>query len=171
MVAKLEVISRQPRPVTVAEARAYCRLYDTAQDSTLEIIIDAAVEFIEAELRESLRQVRYRWTGQPREFFGFPRWPVAELQSIEMDGLAVSLEDYQVDRNTQPEGLIGPLSGTVVIEWTAGLEALPPARKLLVLAVVAEFVRNREAAANAAQLSTAVRLLLQSQKSEYDAVR
>ena len=168
---KLSAISTDDPPVTVEEAKSYCRLFDDSHNTNLALMIDAAVELIESELRENLRPTRYRWSGTAGQWNRFPEWPVQEIHSISCDEADQDLDDYSVDDSVQPPLLVGTLTGSVVIEWTAGLAILPAARKLLVLAMVAEFRRNPEAASNGNQLSAPIQRLLQSQKSEYDAVR
>lgn len=168
--AKLTIVSTGDRPVTVEEARDYARLFDDSHNLTLGILIDAAIDFLETELREVLLPKRYRWTGSAEQWDAFPKWPVQQIHTLTCDGVD-KLSSFSVDDSVQPHELVGTLSGTVVMEWTAGAAIIPAARKLLVLALVAEWAKDREMAANTAQLGTAFKLLLESQKSHYDAVR
>lgn len=163
----LEQIATVDPRVTVAECRAFCRLFDTSQDATLEILRDAAIEFIEGQLREQIRERQWRLTtsgGDTISGLVFPKWPVISIDAVTLDGVDQDVGDYVVDATTNPPQLDGDVSGSEqIIEWTAGVRTLPAARKLLILQVVRDNYF-------ADQLSSGTRLLLESENQHIDAV-
>lgn len=162
--------------MTVDEARLFCRLFDPSHDPTLRLMIDAATEFIEGQLREALRVRTYRLTATAGEITAglvLPKWPVIEITSLDVDNVAQSLSGIGVDQFQWPAKLTGtiPSGTTQVLEWKAGYATLSAARKLLILQMVADMRANPEASGGQAQLSIGTKLLLEGENQHIDAVR
>lgn len=176
MATNLEIVSEESPHVTVDEARLFCRLFDPSHDPTLRILIDAATEFIEGQLRESLRVRTYRLTATAGEITAgltLPKWPVIALTSLTVDTVARSLTGIGVDQFEWPSRLTGtiPQGTTQVLEWRAGYLKLSAARKLLILQMVADWRENPEASGGNQQLSIGTKLLLEGENKHIDAVR
>jgi uncharacterized phiE125 gp8 family phage protein len=176
MATNLEIVSAETAPVTVAEAKAYCRLFDSAQDSVMAILVDAAIEFVEGQLRESLRVRNYRLTANAGEItagFVLPKWPVLSIVSLSVDGNNQSLTGLGVDQFQWPAKLTGnwPSGASQVLTWRAGYTTLSAARKCLILQVVADMYANREASGGSMQMSIGTKLLLEGENQHIDAVR
>ncbi len=176
MATNLEIVSAEDPPVTVDEARLFCRLFDQSHDPTLKLLIDAATEFIEGQLREVLRVRTYRLTATAGEITAglvLPKWPVIQLVSLSVGGSPVSLSGIGVDQYQWPAKLTGtiPTGSTQVLQWKAGYTQLAATRKLLILQMVADWRQNPEASGGQVQLSIGTKLLLEGENQHIDAVR
>lgn len=176
MAINLEIVSADAAPVSLAEAKAFCRLFDTAQDTVISLLIDAAIEFVEGQLRESLRVRTYRITANAGEItagFILPKWPVIDLQSLSVNGVNQSLTGLGVDQWQWPAKLTGvwPSGTSQVLTWRAGYSTLSAARKVLILQMLADMYAQREAGGGEMQLSIGTKLLLEGENQHIDAVR
>lgn len=176
MTLTLQLVSVDDPPVTVDECRRFCRLFDESHNETLAILKDAAIEFIEGQLREQLRLRKWRLTateGEITEGLLLPKWPALELTSLTVNSVAQSLTGLGINSEDDPPKLTGtiPSGSNQVLEWRAGCSPLSAARKLLILQVVADYNRQREASGGASQLSIGTKLLLEGENKHTDAVR
>jgi hypothetical protein len=179
MATRLEIVSEENPHVTVDEARTFCRLFDPSHDATLRLLVDAATEFIEGQLRESLRVRTYRLTATAGEITAglvLPKWPVIQLTALTVNGAVQSLAGIGVDQFQWPAKLTGviPTGTTQVLEWRAGYLSLASTRKLLILQMVADWRANPEASAVSPlgnELSIGTKLLLEGENQHIDAVR
>lgn len=164
----LTLVSTADPLVTVAEVRKFCRLFDTSQDEVLQILRDAAIEFVEGQLREQIRERTWRLTAEDGDTLSglvFPKWPVISIDQVTFDAVEQDVEDFAVDATSDPPQLDGDVSGEVqVIEWTAGVTSLPAARKLLILQVARDNYFSDS-------LAIGTKLLLESENQHTDAVR
>lgn len=167
-------------PVSIAEAKAQCRVDDTSEDLLLlATYISAAREWCEAYTQRTFihTQWQLRTDAFPWEFrLPFP--PMAKATGftdvsltyttaiVNGVGSVVTLptDRYRVDRNQTP-GAIRPLYGqswpsyivdrnAITATWWAGYgedgTAVPKAVKPAILMLVAHLFRNREMTAEAA---------------------
>lgn len=175
MATRLEIVSEENPHVTVDEARTFCRLFDPSHDATLRLLVDAATEFIEGQLRESLRVRTYRLTATAGEItagFILPKWPVIQLTALTVDSVD-RLSGVGVDQFQWPAKLMGTIAQgtTQVLEWRAGYASLAATRKLLILQMVADMRANPEASGGNQALSIGTKLLLEGENQHIDAVR
>ncbi len=122
---------------TLATVKDEIGITDDAADARLLRWIDEASERIETYLgrvlaSETVRET-FRLTGAPG-CLGLARRPVTAIASIEVDGVTLASDQYEIDATA---GLLHPISGgrrvwwcgcTVIITYTAGyvsVEALP----------------------------------------------
>ncbi len=177
MATKLEIVSIENPPVTVDEARKFCRLFDDSHDPVLRLLIDAAIEFLEGQLREQLRVRTWRMTSTAGEITAgmiLPKWPVIELSSFSVAGNSQSMTGLSFDQPQWPAKLTGSYaaSGDQVLTWKAGpIGGISASRKLLILQVVADYHRQREASGGERDLSIGTKLLLEGENQHIDAVR
>ena len=173
---KLEVIAVADAPISVDECRGFLRLFDSSHDAVLMTLRDAAIEFIEGQLREQIRTRTWRLTctdGDTINGLTFSKWPVISIEEIKLAGVAQSLTPFGVNAWENPPKLTGTLSGSgdQVIEWKAGAVMLSAAKRLLILQMVADYHRQREATGGSDKLSIGTRLLLEGENQQIDAVR
>lgn len=176
MATTIVSTAQEEPPVSVEEARRFCRLFDDSHDEVLRLLIDAAIDFIEGQLREQLRVRTWQMTATAGEITAgmvLPKWPVLELVSLSVNGSPVNLAGIGVDQFDWPARLAGPIpTGTTqVLTWKAGYLQISAARKLLILQVVADYHRQREASGGERDLSIGTKLLLEGENQHIDAVR
>lgn len=152
-------------PVTVAEARAQCRITETTEDALLAIYIKAATALCESKTGRKL--VSQTWRQSLDEFpcgeidlQAVPAQSIASLAYVDSSGVdrVLASDQYVLDSETYPGGWLLPADGTswpdtddvanaVSIDIVAGYGAaasVPQALKLWILATVATFYANRE---------------------------
>ena len=179
-------------PVSLAEAKAQCRIDTTADDAYVVALIAAAREYVEAYMDESLidRQYVMRLDAFPA-VIELPRPPMSQTA----DRTAVSITyvtgesgatatlaatEYRVDRDSVP-GKIRTLYagswpshlldyGSVTVTWWAGRgidgTAVSQRVKAAMLMLVAQWYERRMAAdaANLSEMPFGVKALLDSAK-------
>ena len=179
-------------PVSLAEAKAQCRIDTTADDAYVVALIAAAREYVEAYMDESLidRQYVMRLDAFPA-VIELPRPPMSQTA----DRTAVSITyvtgesgatatlaatEYRVDRDSVP-GRIRTLYagswpshlldyGSVTVTWWAGRgidgTAVSQRVKAAMLMLVAQWYERRMAsdAANLSEMPFGVKALLDSAK-------
>jgi uncharacterized phiE125 gp8 family phage protein len=179
-------------PVSLAEAKAQCRIDTTADDAYVVALIAAAREYVEAYMDESLidRQYVMRLDAFPA-VIELPRPPMsqtAERTAVSItyvtgeSGATATLAatEYRVDRDSVP-GRIRTLYagswpshlldyGSVTVTWWAGRgidgTAVSQRVKAAMLMLVAQWYERRMAAdaANLSEMPFGVRALLDSAK-------
>lgn len=158
-------------PVTLAEAKAQCRVDTSTDDSYLSALIVAAREYVEDYLDRTLVHTnwRMRLDGFPAEI-ELPRPPMASSGTStavtitytigDSGGTAVlSASEYRVDRDATP-GVLRPLYGgswpshlfdqnSVTVEWSGGFGAdgssVPSAVRHAMLMILASWYERRQA--------------------------
>jgi hypothetical protein len=179
---RLEILSRGalPSDLSLAKVKNYCRVYDDEHDSLIELLIEAAVEFIQTYTRQTFRETQYReeLTKQPIELARFPVLSIDEIeQTIEdafeaLSGPEVAAYELQ---DTTPPTYKGPMIGKPIrVTWTAGWDEWPKDLILLVYQMVEENLYRRgttPGTAQAAQFSRAHQLALEQYCTHHDAVR
>jgi uncharacterized phiE125 gp8 family phage protein len=179
-------------PVTLAEAKAHCRIDTNDDDAYVASLITAAREWCEQYLDRTLVQTQWvmRFDSFPYEI-ELPRPPVATAGTATAVTVTYTLGDestavlsssqYRVDRHSTP-GVVRQLrSGTwpanlddknaVTVTWWAGYGSsssdVPAAIRHAMLMLIAYWYDNRSAVligSISKQLEFAVESLLSSQK-------
>lgn len=119
------------RPLSVEEARRWCRLSHQADDTDLAALIDAATRLAETEWSRQIVTATWRLTLPcfPRWEIRLPRNPLQAIQSIQYRSTAGTLttldEDlYEADVECDP-GIVQPAYGRV---WPATREMVQAVR-------------------------------------------
>lgn len=131
-------------PVTLAEAKAYCRVYGDAtdEDAFISTLIVAARDFLERRNGRSFGVQTWRErravpaTGEVRLY----KAPVVEVLSVEVDGEAKAGEVRPGNRLR----LEGSAGGEAVVEYRAGWDTIPETARLALLALVVHWFDRRE---------------------------
>lgn len=174
-------------PVTLAEAKAHCRIDSNADDAYVASLITAAREWVEAYMDETLlqQQLVMKMDGFPQEI-ELPRPPMATAGThtavtityvMNENGQTATLETnrYRVDRDSHP-GVIRTLYGgswpsflldynSVSVTWWAGRESsaqIPQGVKNAILWLVGLWYERRMAAdqGNLSEIPFGVKALL-----------
>lgn len=152
-------------PITLAEAKAHCRVDITDDDTLISALIVTAREYCEGYLHRKLITQAWDWTmeGFP-SCFQFPFLPVSAITSVKYYDTAnvqqtLSSSYYQVDLYSTPArvhlayGYAWPSSyersDAVVVRFSAGYAnaaAVPQAIKQAMLLLIGHWYRSREAA-------------------------
>lgn len=188
------VVKTQPvvEPVSVAEAKAHCRVDVTDDDLYLASLISAAREFVETHLDETLIDTEYvmRLDAFPAEI-ELPRPPMSRTPgrtavsvtytTTEAGGTTVlEPEAYRVDRDATP-GVLRTLYGgswpshlldrnSVTVTWWAGRgpdgASVPFRVRAALLLLVAHWYERRMAvdATSSSEMPFGARTLLDSAK-------
>lgn len=145
MASDLEHVSGpDAEPVTLAEAKAFCRVYGdvTDDDAFITTLIVAARDFIERRNGRAFGVQTWRErraipaTGVVRLY----KAPVVEVLSVEVDGESKAGEVRPGNRLR----LDGSAGGEVVVEYRAGWETIPATARLALLALVVHWYDRRE---------------------------
>jgi gp6-like head-tail connector protein len=137
-------------PVSLAEAKAWCRLDSTDEDDLVSALIAAARLQVESETRRALVTQSWRLTLDcPRgRLIVLPVAPVSEITSATAD-------DADIEVTLQGDAVLLPGDGyqELIVDYTAGYGAasdVPADLKQAVLALVGHWYANRDLGAAAA---------------------
>lgn len=145
MASDLErVDGPEAEPVTLAEARSYCRIHadDGDDDAHVSGLIATARDFIERRTGRALgvQAWRERRTVPPDGVVRLFKAPIVEVLSADVGGEPASFSLAPGNR-LRLEGAAGEV---VVVEYRAGWATIPPAARLALLALVAHWYDRRE---------------------------
>ena len=179
-------------PVSLAEAKAHCRVDSTTDDAYIASLITAAREWVEAYMDESLvhQQLVMKLDGFPAEI-ELPRPPMATAGTATAVSIAYTTDEsgstttlattqYRVDRDSVP-GVMRPNYGgawpghltdynAVTVTWWAGRgasgAAVSQGVKNAILMIVGHLYERRLAADAGAvtEMPFGVRALLDAQR-------
>ena len=136
--------------VTLAEAKEFCEVDFDSQNTVIQILIDAAEEFVEKECGLDLEQDDYEESVEGGGYALHPTHrPVASVDAVadaEADDEEVDEEEWRVDgdliiRQDEARWESGPNRYT--LSYTGGYESVPAALKLLILGLVRRSYENR----------------------------
>ncbi|MES2903854.1 MAG: head-tail connector protein [Pseudomonadota bacterium] len=170
-------------PLTLAEAKAQCRVLHDDEDALIARLVTAATRHVERALSLSLIERTYVLTLDSfSDAIELPRGPVASVTSLtysDADGVTqtVSAADYTVDLVSRPQWLVRNSSASwpatldgvnvVSVQYVAGFDELPAEYEDLKHAIallVGHFYANREAVTadrQATEVPMAVEALMQ----------
>lgn len=150
-------------PVTVAEAKAQCRVDSSDEDALFTALIDAAVSYLDGWTGILGRALITQTWRQDFDRFGrclrLPIFPVASITSVKYDDendveQTVGSSNYEIltddlgsfvhfaDGYGFPS--ISAARPAVRVTYVAGEATVPPAIKHAILMLVAHWYRNRE---------------------------
>lgn len=187
-------VQTQPvvEPVSVADAKAHCRIDTNADDTYVAALISAAREYVESYMDESLvdQQLAMRLDGFPAAI-ELPRPPMSQTASRTAVTIVYTANDagstatlatnqYRVDRDSKP-GTLRPLYGgswpshlldygSVTVTWWAGRGEdggkVSQRVKAAILMLVGQWYERRMAAdaASMSEMPFGVKALLDSAK-------
>lgn len=152
-----------PAPVTLAEAREYCKIIGRDDDARLAVLIGAATKTVERDTRTHLAARGYSHTfvtcspGEAVTLRPSPLVSVDRLAAVDQAGTETELDlaDFDVDTENRP-GIITPkrhhywpAADCFRIEYTTGHAAVPDDLRLLVLMLVLHWNESPEAVSEA----------------------
>ena len=147
-------------PVTLAEAKAQCRVQSDDEDALLEGYIKAATRHIENSLGISIAEQTWRLTLDTfSDAIELPRGRVTEVTGVEYvdtDGLTqtLSTDIYTTDLAGHPQWLVlspgaswpdlDDAVNAVNVTYTAGMETVPDDLKHAILLLIGHWYAQRE---------------------------
>lgn len=170
-------------PVTLAEAKAQCRVTSSDEDTKLNDFIAAATDYVEQYLGRSIISQTWRLTlDKFSDTILLPRGPVQSVSSIKYDdanGAEQTLAGavYTLDSASDPQWVvrnsdsswptINDAVNSVRIEYVAGYAAVPASIKHAILLIIGQWYDNREAVAPSSMATPehAVRALLSNYRA------
>ena len=176
-------LSRQSLPAALAldKVKTHCRIYDTEHDATIDLLIDAAVEFIQTYTRQTFRVSVYEQvTASAKLPLILARMPVISVDLLEYRETSgawkpLTVADFELDTEVMPWRLTrNSVDGDRFrVTYTSGFTEWPADLVLLIMQMVSENFDSRgstPASAQAAQFSRAHQLALEQYCLHYDAV-
>ena len=180
---KLEVLSRNalPAELSIDRVREYCRVYpdqfgNSDHDTQLQLMIDAAVEFVQSYCRQVFRTTQFRQTTELHAF-ALQRFPVQSIDSAEVySGDWSATTDFTLVEKEPPLFCFDAAQSyeQYRVTYTAGFDDWPADLTLLVLQIAEENFTNRGATPSTTQgvnLSRVHRLALEQYATHIDALR
>lgn len=147
-------------PVTLAEAKAQCRVLDDDEDALIEGLMAAATAMVEDYTGRSLTAQTWRLTlDEFNDRILLPRGPVQSITAFTCadsagDAQTVSSALYVLDTDADPSAIVrqpaaswptpGQFVNPISITYVAGYAAPPPAIKHAILMLVANWFKQRE---------------------------
>lgn len=148
-------------PVSLAEAKAQCRVLHDDEDDLITDLIAAAVSMVEDYCGRSLMQQTWQLTlDEFEDRILLPRGPVQSVSTFTClddagDAQTVNSAIYALDLSGDPQAIerepqqAWPVPGAFVnpitITYVTGYSTVPAAIKQAILMLVASWFRNREA--------------------------
>ena len=133
-------------PVTVSEAKAYCRVTGSAEDSLFSILITQAREAIEMATGLNLvPKAMIVYFNNLGGNFEMPFGPVTasfRLYDMEQDALEIEAADYQLIGDDFPK-LSYPKYQNLKATYTSGYTTIPTDLKIAILEQVSYDYENR----------------------------
>lgn len=181
----IEILTRNalPSSLSTATVKAYLRVYDREHDDVIDMLIDAAVEFIQTYTRQTFRHTEFRYTTDIQPIV-IPRFPVISVDDVEFTNSSdafeslADLDDYELDADLVPPQFVGPsINAPVRVTWQAGIVSdadWPRDLVLLIWQIVDENFNRRgttPATAQAAMFSRAHQLALEQYCTHHDSVK
>lgn len=170
-------------PVTLAEAKAHCRVDDSADDTTVQILLQAATDHIERYAGRAIMTQTWELTLDAfSDTIMLPKGPVQSITSVKYFDTAgaeqtVSAANYTLDAASDPQWLVkaadyswpATLDGVnmVKVRFVAGEETAPDVVRLAALLLIGQWYDNRAAASERAltAMPNAVDALLANYRS------
>jgi uncharacterized phiE125 gp8 family phage protein len=148
-------------PVSLAEAKAHCRILHDDEDALVTALIGAAVSMVEDYCGRSLMEQTWRLTLDGfADRIVLPRGPVTSLSAftyLDSEGAeqTVSPSTYKLDLDADPQAILREPSKTwpgfgdyavpITLTYVAGYETVPGAITQAILMLVASWYSNRSA--------------------------
>lgn len=167
-------------PVTLAEAKAQCRVTDTSEDGLIETYIKAATRYVEQTLGTSIAEQTWKLTldefSDAIELLRGPVISVDTFQYYDADGLTQTVDAglYSTDLTSRSQWLVLNSDeswptvldavNAVSVTYTAGMETVPDDLRAAILLLVGTWYGQRETISDkpVSQVPFAVDALLQT---------
>jgi len=149
-------------PVSLAEAKAHCRIDLDDDDILISTLIMVAREYCETVTGRALpvQTIEYTFDRWPSGMLYLPRPPVTEILAFqylpENETVYTDLvdgTDYYVDFDSNlarltpvtfwPTAVLHPIAG-IKVQYTAGYDTVPESYKAAIKLIVGSFYENRE---------------------------
>lgn len=156
-------------PVSLAEAKAHCRVEDAAEDATLNGLIAAATDYVEQYTGKAIIAQTWRLTlDEFSDSILLPKNPVQSVSSFQYNDTqgvlqTLSADDYTADLASDPAWIVINANtqlpdladgvNMVQISFIAGYTTVPPSIKHAILMLVAQWYDNRAAVADKAMIA------------------
>lgn len=145
--------------VSVAEAKAWCRIDGAADDALLSLLIETASAQIEEMTGRALVEQAWRLTlDEFSDSIELPKGPVSAVSSVKYYDAAGALQTlagsvYSLDLVSDPQWLVLNAGeswpdlldavNVVTIDFTTGYSEVPPQLRTALLMLVAQWYDNR----------------------------
>jgi uncharacterized phiE125 gp8 family phage protein len=170
-------------PVTLAEAKAQCRVEDDSEDTLMTGLIAAATDYVEQYTGRAIMAQTWELTfDEFADSIALPKGPVTSVTSVNYydingDVQTLAASNYTVDLVSDPQWVVKNSDAswpdtvdsinTVVIRFVCGYAVVPPSIKHAILLLISQWFDNRAAVTDKAMIAVpnAVEALLTNYRS------
>lgn len=145
-------------PVTLAEAKAQCRIDGGDEDALINGLIAAATDYVEQYTGRAIMAQTWKLTLDAfSDAIVLPKGPVQSVTSVQYydtDGVERTATNYTLDNSSDPAWIVRnamyswPTTQSAVnvvnITFVAGYSVVPPSLKHAILLLIGDWYRGRE---------------------------
>lgn len=130
------------KPVTLAEAKSFCRVLSNDDDAIITLLIDAATDYAQSvtgrQLCEATFEIKAGALSSP---LLLPKSPFKAITSVKSGGIDIN---YSLHYDVDVAAIEFSASEDVIITFTAGYDTIPSSLKAWVLNKVSSLYEHRE---------------------------
>ncbi len=142
-VKEIEGSSAPVEPVTLQEAKEFCRIDISTDDDLITELITAAREICESFTNIGfISQERLVVLNNGNGGQLLPYGPVGEISEVKIDNEILSSDEYEIAGNDFKR-LLTPLDENITVTYTSGYEVLPKKLKTALLNAIYYLYDNR----------------------------
>jgi uncharacterized phiE125 gp8 family phage protein len=143
------IVEPTATPITLEEAKSFCRILSDDEDATLGILIGAATDYVQNATGRQLCEATFQILSHGVSPIILPKAPLKELISVEyLDGTgvwtALNEPDYALAWDIDVGAISVTVTSEVRITYKAGYTTIPNALKAWMLNRVSTLFENRE---------------------------
>lgn len=129
-------------PVTLEEAKSFCRVLSNDDDAIISILIDAATDYAQSVTGRQLCEAAFAITvGATASPLLLPKSPFKAITSVQSGGVDI---EYSLHYDIDVATIEFSASEDVTITFTAGYDTIPASLKAWVLNKVSTLYEQRE---------------------------
>jgi uncharacterized phiE125 gp8 family phage protein len=130
------------QPITLAEAKSFCRVLTNDDDAIISLLIDAATDYAQNVTGRQLCSATFQLkTGALTSPLQLPKAPFKEITSVTSGGVAL---DYSLHYDVDVAFIEFMAIEDVTITFTCGYDIMPASLKAWCLNKVSSLYENRE---------------------------
>lgn len=137
------IVEPTATPITLEEAKSFCRISSNDEDAALEILIGAATDYAQNATGRQLCEATYEIVTTQSPLI-LPKAPLKEIVSVQVEGIDL---DYTLSWDIDVGIIEFSSTEEVTITYKAGYSTVPSAIKAWMMNRVSTLFENRESIA------------------------